>query len=498
MEKTSKWKALLGDDKDRILDINGLRNGAPFTKKSLITIIVCIVAFLLLRQLPLSAYGEKTSTALAMVVVTIIALIFLNVNFIVPAIFLTVAGIFLGLWDYDVVKTTIGNSPFVMMFGMMIVGLGCEYTPMGKRIAYLMLKKFGRKPATLVIAIGIVTCWLSAFISNNAVIVMMSSITAAMLAEMGQIPGKSKLGRAIMICVSAASMIGGCALINGTPIGNGLGISLLTQATGAQAITYAQWAAVGVPAVLIIMIPMGIIYNKFYGVKNKDFDVESLPDTEVYAQKLKDLGKITGSEIRWILTVVGMVACMIGGMNMSVAALLWAVVAMAPLVGTVPSNKVLSKLPWTIIIAAMFIPIMGQCFSTHGLGKLVMHYVGPIFGNLGPFAFCFVACLFQGIICNCFIGASMAAQALGIGLMGPICAGLGLNPTIIMLPVLMINSCFFIFGFNVSMMINKGYGYWETKDPTAPGIVLLVVCAVVFSVVACVVGPLVGLPLTLS
>lgn len=491
-----KYAALLSDGKDRILDFNGLRTGSPFTLKSFITIVGCIAAFFLIRLLPLQAYGELTSTALAMVVVTIALLIFLDVSFIVPAIFLTVAGIKLGLWDYNGVKASIASSPFVMMFGMIIVAMGCEFTPMGKRIGYVLLKKFGRKPASLVIAIGIATAVLSSFVSNNAVIVMMSSICAVMLAEMKQVPGKSKLGKAIMIIVSAASMIGGVALVNGTPIGNGTGMSLLSEATGGISnISYLDWAKVGIPALLLVLFPMGWIYNKAYGVKNSDY--ADLPETETYAKLLKELGPITGSEIRWILTVIGMVLSMCLGMNTSVAALLWAVVAMSPLVGTVPSKTVLKKLPWTIMIAAMFIPIMGQCFSKHGIGQLVVDYVGPLFHGMSPFVFCFVAALFQGIIANAFVGASMAAQALGIGLLGPICVSLGYNPSLVMLPVLFINSCFFVLGFNVSMMINKEYGYWETTDTTVPGIILLVVCAFMFAVAACVFGPLFGLSLYL-
>lgn len=496
MEKKTGYAALLADGKDRILDFNGLRTGAPFNLKSLITIIVAIIAFFGLRALPLAAYGELTSTALAMVVVTIILLVFLNVNFIVPAMFLTVAGIYLGLWDYNIVKASVANSPFIMMMGMIIVALGCEYTPMGKRIAYHLLKAFGQKPARLVIAIGIATAIFSAFVSNNAVIVMMSSICAAMLVEMKQVPGSSKLGKAIMIIVSAASMVGGVALVNGTPIGNGTGLSLLSEATGGIAVvSYLDWAKIGVPALLLVMFPMGWIYVKAYGVKNEDYT--EMPAKSTYEEKLKELGPLSGSEIRWIVIVIGMVGCMIAGMNMSVAALLWAVVAMCPLIGTVPSHQVLKKLPWNIIIAAAFIPIMGTCFSTHGIGAMVVEFVGPLFSGLSPFMFCFLAALFQGIIANVFVGASMAAQALGIGLMAPICVSLGYNPAVVMLPVLFINSCFFVFGFNVSMMINKDYGYWETKDPTIPGCILLVVCALGFSIAACVIGPLFGLSLYL-
>lgn len=494
MPEKKGYAAILSDKKDRALDFNGLRTGVPFDKRTIITLLVCIVVFFALRALPLQAYGETTSTALALVVITFLMLMFLKVNVIVPAMLIAVLGCLLHLWDWAAVKTTVANSPMVMMTGMMIVAMGCEFTPMGKRVAFLLLKHFGQKPSALVVIIGIATAFLSGFVSNNAMIIMMSAICAEILTEMHQTPGESRLGRAIMLVVIAASMVGGEILICGSPIGNSTGISLLNEASGGiTEISFATWAKIGVPAFLILMFPMGLIYVKYFKVKDKDYT--DLPSKEYYDAKLRELGPVGGSEIRWILIVVGMVASMIAGMNMALASVLWAIVAMFPLVGVVPSNAVFKKLPWTIIIASAFIPIMGTCFSAHGIGKMVVATIGGVFNGLGPVAFCLVATIIQGIFCNVFVGASTAALTLGVGLMTPICISLGYNPSLIMMPVIMINSCFFIVGVNTTMLLNKGYGYWELKDPIVPGVILLLACAVVYALVTCLLGPVIGVPL---
>lgn len=490
----SSYSELLSDKKDRALDINGLRTGVPLDKRTIITLVACIVVFIALKALPLAAYGATTSTALALVVVTFLMLMFLKVNVIVPSMIIAVAGVFLHLWDWNAVKTTVANSPMVMMTGMMIVAMGCEFTPMGKRIAYFMLKMFGQKPQMLVVVIGIATAFLSGFVSNNAMIIMMSSICAEMLREMKQEPGQSKLGQAIMLVVIAASMVGGCMLINGSPIGNATGISLLVEASGGVAnISYTDWAKIGVPAFIILAIPMGLIYVWCCKVKNADYT--DLPSKEYYDLKLKELGPVGGSEVRWVIIVVGMVGSMIAGMNMAVASVLWAIIAMFPIVGVVPSNDVFKKLPWSIIIASAFIPIMGTCFSAHGIGAMVVQAFGGMFEGLSPVAFCLVATIFQGIICNVFVGASTAALSLGVGLMTPICMSLGYNPSLIMLPVIMINSLFFIIGANTTMLLNKGYGYWELKDPIVPGCILLLFSAIIFALVACLLGPVFGMSL---
>jgi di/tricarboxylate transporter len=271
------------DEKDRILDFNGLRTGAPMTKGNLITIITAIVLFFVLRALPLSAWGEFTSTALGLLVATITLLVGLRISFVVPVVFAAVAGVFLHLWDFDVVRHTIGFSTFPMMLGMIIVAMGCEYTPFGQRISFILLRVFGQKPIALVVAIGTFTIILSAFVSNNAVIIMMSSICAGMLVQMKQVPGSSKLGKAIMILVAACSMIGGGILITGSPIGNGTGISMLNTATGGLAdISFGDWAKIGLPAFIILAIPVGLIYTKWFGVKNKDYT--EIPPASYYQE----------------------------------------------------------------------------------------------------------------------------------------------------------------------------------------------------------------------
>lgn len=123
----------------------------------------------------------------------------------------------------------------------------------------------------MVFVIGLVSALLSAFISNTAVIIMMSGIVNGLLLTMGEKPGESKVGRVMMVLIVTASYIGGMALINGCSASALLGIGLLESGTGgAYTITYRQFAAVGVPGVLICLLPSLLIYVKGMGLKKSD------------------------------------------------------------------------------------------------------------------------------------------------------------------------------------------------------------------------------------
>lgn len=480
--------------KDKLFDINGSSTGLPVNKKLVLSFIIAALALIICSLLPLEQYGEKCAVALGWLVATLVLLIMAPFGSRVPATFVCgIGGVFLGLWDANTIKTTLGSSSFIMVTSMIIVASGAELTPMGRRIAYWFLNKFGKKPIGIVLAIGISTAILSSFVSNIATIIMMSGIAHNILLAGNEVPGKSKLGRTLMLVVSAASMVGGVALISGSPVGNTMCISLLETATGgAYTVSYSEWAKLAVPCFLVALVPMCLFYVRCSGLKNSD--CKAMPEG-YYKKLLKDLGPVGGSEIRWLIITVGMVACLCLGMNMTVIPMLFAVIAVSPVFGCMPIKEALAKLPMEVLIPLGILPIMGNLFSNSGLSELISSLLGPAVDGLSPLMFSIVCALAAGIIVNVFVNAGSAANALIMGVTAPLCVSMGYNPVVVLLPTMLMVSMFFVFGANAVMMLNKGYGYWEDKDSILPGTLLILFCGIIFPVVCCLIGPIFGFPL---
>jgi sodium-dependent dicarboxylate transporter 2/3/5 len=421
-------------------------------------------------------------------------MIFSPLNIIICALILSVGGFLLGFWDYSAISGNLGSSPFLQITGIMVVAMGCEFTPFGKRLAYWFLKYLGHNPTWLVVVFGVVTAMLSSFVSNIAVIVMMSSIAAGLLGAMKQVPGKSNLGRSLMLVVSMGSMVGGMALFSGSPVGNGMAIQFLEQSTG-YTVSYAEWALFGVPCFLVAIVPMCLIYVKTCKLKNSD--VEVLP-REYYEGLLKELGPMGGSEIRWIIIVVAMVALMIKGYPGALVALGCAGVALLPVVGTVPVDKVWSRLPFGLLLAMAMLPIMAKIIRDTGVVDMVNSMVIPLVQDMSPLTFSIVAAMLMGLLVNLFIGASAAATAALMTIISPICYGLGYNPVVIMMPSMFAASFFFAMGANTYMLMNKSYGFWEIKDPMLPGYICVILTSILFPIICYIIGPLAGLPIRIS
>lgn len=477
--------------RDGIIDVDGLYTEAPLNKKVVLSFCLAIAVYILCSLMPLDSYGEGTARALGMLLAMIVFSIFWCYSIAIPALLCAIGGILLKHWAWKDVTAALGSSPMYTMIGMQIVALGCEFTPLGTRMAYWFLKQFGQKPVRMVVVIGVVSAILSAFVSDLAVLIMMSGIAATLLDAMGEKPGQSKIGKAMMLVVTCMSLVGGSILICGSPSGNMRAISFMESASNGEfSITFGQWAAFGVPSFILFGIPAALIYVKCAGLKNSD--VDPLPRS-YYDEKLKTLGPIGGSEIRWIIIVTAMITTMISGMGAGQAALMFALIAMLPGVGVVPAKKALGKIPWDNVLALCTFPLLGNLLTETGLGDLITDLLKPIVGNMSPLIFSIFACLITGILVNIFVNANIAVCAMCVTIFTPVCISLGYNPSVLLYPTLCVVSLFFCIGSNTMVLMNKGYGYWEMKDPILPGFLVICMFSLIYPIISFAMSSLIGL-----
>lgn len=478
-----------------LLDIHGDTTGYKVDKKFIISVAGSVLLIILGTKMSfLDGYGETAGLAFGLLLASLFSLVFMPAHILVPSMLIVVLGAIMGLWDVATIKATFGNSPFIQALGMTLVALGCEFTPIGERLAYIFLKKFGKRPVLMAVVVGAFCAVVSAFISNVATIIMMSSIVAGILRAAGEKPGESKLGMVCMLLVVAASKMGGFGLFSGSVLGNTAALNYVRETTG-YTLTYAEWAKISIPCFIIAVPVMCFIYIKFFGLKNDDV---KLPPPEYYNEKLKTLGKITGAEIRWMIILFGMILCMLFGADMNVASLLFAALAMCPGIGVLNCKTVWNRVPVAILLSASFLPLMAKLFSDHGLNAFVSDLLGPIFGSFGPFGFMMVTTLVLGLMLTFFVNAQTPVNSIIFTCAPPIALALGYNPAVVMLPALFTNGFFFAHGANATTILNRDYGYWsKTTDPMAPGLILIACTTVIFSVVTYFLAPVLGMPLYL-
>jgi sodium-dependent dicarboxylate transporter 2/3/5 len=493
MSENDNQKEASLEKKDLLFDLNGLKTGIPLDKKQIIAFSVTIALFIIGSAMPLHQYGNTAGMALGLVLATIGLWIFNVLPVIVPALIMVVASLLFHFVDLGQVQSTLGNSAVYITMGLVIVSMGAESSNIARRLAYCLGAKFSKKPHLILLAMGIATAIMSAFVSNTATVIMMSGIGAGVLKAMGEQPGKSKFGSVMILFIGVSTSIGGTALINGCPGINGMCISLVENATKIT-VKYSEWAKLGAICAIAIIIPAWLIYMRCGKFKNSD--LKNL-DPQYFANLSKELGPLSGSEFRWILTVVIMVICLLYGMALPTAGLLFGTITLLPLVGTVNGKDAMKKMPFDVIIMCGLVPLYGVLFNNTGLSQFFGSVVGSIIPKDCVLLVIMIPALLMALMGNLFVNASAGVAAVCVGAVAPIMVQMGYNPAVCLLPTMMLCGYTIGFGTHIQMMITYGHGYWEMNQVVKPGFILVIVAAIIFSILLAVLGPVIGLNLYL-
>ena len=153
-------------------------------------------------------------------------------------------------------------NPIIMLFlGSFILAKGMCVHALDRKLAYsvLTLHSIRTRRVRILWAMGIISAFLSLWISNTATTAMMYPIALGLIDAFRSKEGKGALpfGTALLLTLAYAASIGGI----GTPIGsppNLIAIGMLEKLAGYK-ITFFQWMVIG----LLVTIPM-LIFLFFY------------------------------------------------------------------------------------------------------------------------------------------------------------------------------------------------------------------------------------------
>ncbi|MBR9825130.1 MAG: SLC13/DASS family transporter [Alphaproteobacteria bacterium] len=190
-------------------------------------------------------------------------------------------------------------SPIVMLLlGGFIVALAIEKWNLHARIALNIVKKFGSRPTALIGGFMAASALLSMWISNTATTLMMIPIALKVAeeveSEMPNLGDKAKFGTALALAVAYAASIGGMATPVGTPT-NLIGIGYLENEFG-RSVDFAQWMALGLPTVLLIIPAAWLILTRFVFKLGKGEKSEAA--RQHLDAELAKLGPMTQPELR--------------------------------------------------------------------------------------------------------------------------------------------------------------------------------------------------------
>lgn len=153
----------------------------------------------------------------------------------------------LGLAPIEDIAPTYAHPLILLFLGGFLIARAIETSGFHARIAYGLLARAGTSPPRVLAALMVATGFLSLWISNTASAMVVAPIAAAVAA-----PAGPRLAAALMLGVAYAATIGGMGSLIGTPP-NAVFAAYLADTQGIE-IGFAEWAMVGLPVALILML----------------------------------------------------------------------------------------------------------------------------------------------------------------------------------------------------------------------------------------------------
>lgn len=212
--------------------------------------------------------------------------------------------VFLGVAPADDVLGAFGSSTIFTFIGAFILAQAMLKHGLARRFAFriLALPRLGQSTTGVIIAFGVITCLLSAFVSNTATVAMMLPTALGILGVIAKLmqsrgiveedfdPVRLRVGAAIMLMLAYGASVGGLLTPVGSPP-NLIGRGLIEEATG-ERISFAQWTAMAAPICLLMFIALAFIVIRLNRPELKRIDGIA----DYVAEQREEMGGLSRAE----------------------------------------------------------------------------------------------------------------------------------------------------------------------------------------------------------
>lgn len=362
-------------------------------------------------------------------------------------------------------------------------------TGLARRFALALLARAGNDSRRVVLAFMVGAAAMSTIVSDVPVAAVWMSMALPLLARVGAAPGRSALGKALMIGIPFAAFIGGVA----TPAGSSINILGLFQIEqfGKVRVSFLQWMGIGIPMVIILTpVAWWVLVRTFKP------EVPTIGSAEELREERQALGAFTTNEKK----VVGLLASMIvlwiasswvRALDTTVVAMGGAILMFAPGINLLTWPRAQRNIGWDALLLIGSVTSLGAAASSTGLAKYLVAMLPDM--QLWPAAA--VVALISTV--TVFIHLPVPINPAIVGVLIPPIALLatssGQNPAMYTLPVVFTASCAMLLPLDAVTVITYSKGYYRMTDMLLPGMIISAIWVILMTVLMVWVAPAVGL-----
>ena len=213
---------------------------------------------------------------------------------LIPIVFLPL----LGISTLSEASNPYASPIIYLLLGGFIIAMSMQRWNLHRRIALMILVRFGGKLENIVLGFMVSTALLSMWVSNTATTLMMVPIALSVAQTItNNWKDNGQFTIALLIGIAYAASIGGMATIVGTPP-NALVVAYLLETRNIQ-IGFLQWMAFGLPVTLVLLPAAWFVLVKWV---YKMPEVAEEKGRVVIEEEIRSLGPVSTPERRTFIT----------------------------------------------------------------------------------------------------------------------------------------------------------------------------------------------------
>lgn len=374
-------------------------------------------------------------------------------------------------------------------FSMFIMSTAFYNSGFSRRLVLMASLKSKGSPGKLLLYLMLASGLLSCFFADVPVIAVMVPIALIILQNNKCEEGKSSFGKAVMIGLPFACLIGGV----GTPMGSATNLLVLNMLKDIVHvdISFLEWSCIGMPLVWILIPASWFVLMKVYKP-----ELTELTGMEQVEEEYRSLGPLTASEKKFLLllaiNIAFWMADKIHHIPLPVAAVLGATLFLIPGINLIDWSRDHVKIGWEIIIMTGAANALGMMLYEQGAAAWIATTCLQGIAVMPLWLIIAVISAFT-IVVHLLVPVNIAIVAVLLPTSVALAETMGINAAILAIPMGFSVSAALLLPLDLVSLISYNSGYYKMTDMFKPGTLVSLVWIVVVPVLMLTIGKLLNL-----
>ncbi|BAE85322.1 SLC13 family permease [Desulfitobacterium hafniense] len=408
----------------------------------------------------------------------------------ITALLLMVCMPYFEIFNWSTTWSKFISSVIFFIIATFAISVALIKTSLATRIAGVLIKWSQGNSKRLVLGFMAGTALLSAVCNNVPACSLFMSLALSILITDNAIPGKSNLGKCLMIGIPFGAMIGGTMTPAGTSI-NIMAMGLLEEATGIT-ISFLDWMLMGIPFAIIIVPVCWLSLIMIF--KPEDISQKSI---DILQNRVVTTEKLNKEEKKIIIIIAVMLAAWIAStwipwLDATGIAVMGLIAFFFPGIEVLSWDEFIKGVSWEVVLMIGGVnAVAAGIMSTGAAAWIVDSIMGGASGWSYPMLAGVTATVMAVLHGICPVGPAICGMAT-VPISG-LAELINASPAVLTIIVAFGAGITFLLPLDCVPLITYGKGYYKMVDMVKAGIIPTIAVILVSAFMLPPLGALIGL-----